>query len=215
MSQKQLLWKLLLRKQNCYRAVVCVATRTSNRVLQIRAVRKLREVLNAIRLQMYWCMCISDTNFCIDALSEEECCRQYRFMKSDVLKLNNIFCWTGSTQRNKYKCSPFTVTYIVLCRLAYPCIWKTWKSSLVCPVQSSQEAEQISPPSLASRRPPKWGSVANTPKGDEATVDTQPQREHRHREGCSHQRGWEEEKRVSFGSPKRQEDHPGGDQAPQ
>ena len=59
-------------KQNYYRAVLSIATRTSNRVLQIRAARKLRKILNEIGLLIYRSMCISDTNFCIDSLSDEE-----------------------------------------------------------------------------------------------------------------------------------------------
>ena len=73
MNQKRIQRQVLLRKQKHYRTVLCVATRTSNRVLQIRAVRKLHEMLNEIGLQMSNDVCISDTSVSADSLSDEEC----------------------------------------------------------------------------------------------------------------------------------------------
>ena len=62
---------------------------------------------------------ITHTTFNIDALGDEECYRQFRFQDKDLLNIASIIGWSGSTERNRYKCEPLTAACILLRRLAY------------------------------------------------------------------------------------------------
>lgn len=68
---------------------------------------------------------ISSTTFNINVFSEEECLRNFRFLHRDLGRVALLTNWTtGSTERNRYKCDPFTATCIMLKRLSFPSRWK-------------------------------------------------------------------------------------------
>ncbi len=70
--------------------------------------------------------------------------------------------------------------------------------------------EQNTTTKPSQKRPTRWGKIANAPKGEEATVEPRPQREHRPREGCVPQGGCRKEKRVSSGGQQRNRTTPAG-----
>ncbi len=83
----------------------------------------MRAVFNEIVLEMSSSIRIKEDYFSIDSHSDGQCYRRHRFIKSVVLKLSNIFVGL-KILRNRYICSPITVTFIMLRRLAYTCRWQ-------------------------------------------------------------------------------------------
>ena len=75
-------------------------------------------------LQLTRTATVSETTFDVDSLSDEECFRQFRFLKKGLNIISSIIRWSGVTKRNRYKCSPLTAACILLRRLTYPSKWK-------------------------------------------------------------------------------------------
>ena len=88
------------------------------------AVSKLQKILKKMGVQMLRSVNISHTKFNIDALSDEECYRQFRFQKKDLPNFASIIGWSSNTETNRCKCEQLTAASILRKRLAYPCRWK-------------------------------------------------------------------------------------------
>lgn len=68
---------------------------------------------------------ISMTVFNLNAYSEEECYRNFRFRAKDIGKIVQLCGWnSGKTKRCGYVVDPITATCLVLRKLSFPTRWK-------------------------------------------------------------------------------------------
>ena len=71
------------------------------------------------------CVQISMTMFNLNAFSEEECYRNFRFRAKDIGKIVTMCGWdSGKTKRCGYIVEPVTATCVVLRKLSFPTRWK-------------------------------------------------------------------------------------------
>ena len=63
-------------------------------------------------------------NFNLNAYSNEECLKQFRFFPAEIKKVSDIIGFSGGcTARSRYACDQLTPCCIILRRLAAPCRW--------------------------------------------------------------------------------------------
>ena len=91
----------------------------------LRSIKKARQSsLDVLKINLR-SISISTHSFNINIYSDESALRDFRFRARDIAQITSAMGWThGKTQRNGYKCVPFTACCILFRQLAYPCRWK-------------------------------------------------------------------------------------------
>lgn len=87
------------------------------------AAHKAQKEHSNINLILHRSRYLRSTMFNLNALSEMQSLRDFRFKKADVGRLCEMIDWNGPTTRNQYNCHPLTATCLFLQRLATTVRW--------------------------------------------------------------------------------------------
>ena len=113
---------LALRKnQSRYCTILSLAAQSSSSPLKMYAVYKLQQISKEMGLQMLRNVNASYATFNIDASRDEECYRQFQFLKKYLPNIGSIIVWSGCTERNRYNCEQLTAAIVLFGRFAYHC----------------------------------------------------------------------------------------------
>lgn len=89
-------------------------------LLTLRNAESYGMEVRRLRLCSYF---ISQVVFSLNVISEEESLENYNFTKHDVVRISYTVNWSGSTERNFYRCDPLTATGLKIHKLGTCSIW--------------------------------------------------------------------------------------------
>lgn len=109
------------RKHLSLQLAICADATAS---LQMRAWRKSRKARHDVRRIRLRSLQMKTHYFNLNAFSNEQALRDFRFRVCDIPTISDVTGWAGKTKRNRYRCDPLTAFCIILRKLFSTCRWK-------------------------------------------------------------------------------------------